>query len=312
MYMYKMVAITFSKFMRKLVEDLEKKGLNDNTIKAYIQRLYIVNDNKKFTSLTFLKDHERIITKLKERLSPATQKSYAGTILSVLSLKPTKANEKLKNIYNSFISDEDMEQIKNPEKKTDSWLTKEEILKVKGDLTKQSQQFYENDTLGSLQYNVLLKNVLLSFYVNLPPRRASDYALMKYQDDTTDKKFNYLTSKNVLVFNNYKTDKKYGTQEINISKNKPLLNDLKMYLKHRPNQEDNMLLIKKSGKPFNAINDVTRTLNSIFGGKNISTNMLRKMYVSHKYGDMKEEMDKDAKALGHSVNIQQSVYNQGS
>jgi hypothetical protein len=57
---------------------------------------------------------------------------------------------------------------------------------------------------------------------------------------------------------------------------------------------------------------VTRTLNSIFGGKNISTNMLRKMYVSHKYGDMKEEMDKDAKALGHSVNIQQSVYNQGS
>tara|TARA_R110000803_G_scaffold115427_1_gene183902 strand:+ start:585 stop:1505 length:921 start_codon:yes stop_codon:yes gene_type:complete len=306
-----MSEIKFSKFMKTLVEHLEKKGLSDNTVKSYIHRLYIVNDKNKFTSLKFLKDHEIIISKLKERLTPSTQKSYAGTICSVLSLKPTKANEKLKKIYNSFISDEDIQKIQNPKTKPESWMEKDEILKIKNDLTAQAEMFYKNDTLGSLQYNVLLKNALLSFYVNLPPRRSSDYALMKYQNDTEDKKFNYLTTNNKLLFNNYKTDKTYGTQEVNISSNKALLKDIKMYLKHRVEHEDNMLFVKQNGKAFNAINDITRTLNAIFK-KNISTTVLRKMYVTHKYGALKEEMLQDSEAMGHSVTMQQTHYNKGS
>jgi hypothetical protein len=40
--------------------------------------------------------------------------------------------------------------------------------------------------------------------------------------------------------------------------------------------------------------------------------MLRNMYISHKYGNMKNEMNNDAKAMAHTVNTQQSVYNKGN
>ncbi len=309
-----MSSIKMSKFMKDMIFQLENKGLSQNTISMYVKRLYIINDNKPFRSLTFLKDTEKIISSLKEKLSPSTQKSYAGTILSVLSLKDTKTNNKLKNVYNSFISDDDMKIIKEnktTDKQKENWISQEQINQVKQDLFKQSNEISTKDKVSVTQYNTLLKNMLLSFFVNLPPRRASDYALMKYQDDTSDKNFNYLTSKNVLVFHNYKTSKTHGTQEININKNKSLLKDIKMFLPHRKANDNNFLLVKFSGKQFNTINDITRTLNNIFG-KKISTNMLRNMYVSHKYGDMKEEMKMDAEAMAHSVDTQQSVYNKGT
>jgi hypothetical protein len=300
--------------MKDMIFQLENKGLSQNTIHLYIKRLYILNGGKPFRSLTFLKETERIISLLKENLSPSTQKSYAGTILSVLSLKDTKTNNKLKKIYNSFISDDDMKIIKEnktTDKQKENWISQEKINEVKDNLFKQSNEISTKENVSITQYNILLKNMLLSFFVNLPPRRASDYALMKYQDDTSDKNFNYLTSKNVLVFHNYKTSKTHGTQEINISKNKPLLKDIKMFLNHRKPNKDNFLLVKFTGKEFNTINDVTRTLNNIFS-KKISTNMLRNMYISHKYGNMKNEMNNDAKAMAHTVNTQQSVYNKGN
>jgi len=192
-----------SKFMKDMIFQLENKGLSQNTISMYVKRLYIINDNKPFRSLTFLKDTEKIISSLKEKLSPSTQKSYAGTILSVLSLKDTKTNNKLKNVYNSFISDDDMKIIKEnktTDKQKENWISQEQINQVKQDLFKQSNEISTKDKVSVTQYNTLLKNMLLSFFVNLPPRRASDYALMKYQDDTSDKNFNYLTSKKLLSF----------------------------------------------------------------------------------------------------------------
>jgi hypothetical protein len=245
--------------MKDMIFQLENKGLSQNTIHLYIKRLYILNGGKPFRSLTFLKETERIISLLKENLSPSTQKSYAGTILSVLSLKDTKTNNKLKKIYNSFISDDDMKIIKEnktTDKQKENWISQEKINEVKDNLFKQSNEISTKENVSVTQYNILLKNMLLSFFVNLPPRRASDYALMKYQDDTSDKNFNYLTSKNVLVFHNYKTSKTHGTQEINISKNKPLLKDIKMFLNHRKPNKDNFLLVKFTGKEFNTINDV--------------------------------------------------------
>tara|TARA_R110000751_G_scaffold9655_1_gene35879 strand:+ start:572 stop:1495 length:924 start_codon:yes stop_codon:yes gene_type:complete len=301
-----------NKFMKDMIFQLENKGLSASTISMYMKRLYIINDNKPFRSLTFLKDTEKIISSLKERLSPSTQKSYAGTILSVLSIKDTKTNAKLKKVYNSFISDEEIAEINEyntSDKQKENWITQEQIAEIKANLEKNALAQKEPVTITG--YNMLLKNVLLSFFVNLPPRRASDYALMKYQDDTSDMNFNYLTSKNVLVFHNYKTSKTHGTQVMNISKNKPLIKDIKMYLKYRKTNQDNFLLVKFSGKEFNTINDITRSLNNIFG-KKISTNMLRNMYVSHKYGSIKEDMKEDAAAMSHSVNTQQTVYNKGS
>lgn len=309
-----MAEIQFSKFMKSLVEELENKKLSDKTIKNYIQRLYILNGRKKFTSLAFLRKHEDIIKYIKENLSVATQKTYAGTIASVLKLKPNKVNNKLVDIYTGFINEDDMEQYKKSvsektEKQKENWISQAEVIKIKEDLGNEASKIARKAEVNRKEYEILLQNMLLSLYVNLPPRRASDYALMKYANGGDDK-FNYYTDKNMMIFNNYKTSKTYGKQEIDVSKNKPLLKDMKMYLKHRkPECKGNdMLITKYNGVAFNAINDITRTLNKIFG-KNISTNMLRNIYVSDKYGAMKAGMIEDATAMGHNVEIQQKYYN---
>ena len=311
-----MSEIQLSKFMKDLIEQMETKKMSDNTIKNYIQRLYILNDRKKFTSLSFLRKHQDIIKYIKENLSVSTQKTYAGTIASVLKLKPSKSNEKLIEIYTSFINDDEMTELKTQQseksmKQKDNWITQAEVIKIKENLGNQASKISKKAEVNRKEYDILLRNMLLSLYVNLPPRRASDYALIKYSNEGDDTKFNYYTDKNMMIFNNYKTSKTYGKQEIDVSKNKPLLKDMKMYLKHRKSNAEDFLITKYNGIAFNAVNDITRTLNTIFG-KNISTNMLRNIYVSDKYGSMKAGMIEDAEAMGHSVKVQQGLYNKGN
>lgn len=316
LYIVGMSEIQFSKFMKSLVEEMENNKLSDKTIKNYIQRLYILNGRKKFTSLAFLRKHEDIIKYMKDNLSTATQKTYAGTISSVLKLKPNKVNEKLIKVYTSFINDDDMEQYKKSttektEKQKENWISQAEIRKIKDELGNEASKISRKSEVNRKEYEILLRNMVLSLYVNQAPRRASDYALMRYTNGGDDK-FNYYTDKNMMIFNNYKTSKTYGKQEIDVSKNKALLKDMKMYLKHRKPDSSgkDMLIVKYNGVPFNAVNDMTRTLNNIFG-KKISTNMLRNIYVSDKYGSMKQGMIEDAEAMGHSTKTQQEIYNKG-
>ena len=160
----------------------------------YLQRLYIINGKKKFTSLLFLRDSSSIINYLKENLSPSTQKSYSGTIISVLKLKPTKWSEKVIPIYNSFISDEDIKEINQPkmsEKQKQNMISVEEIKKIKDDLEKEASRISRKPKLDNKKdYDILLRNLLLSFYTSIPPRRTSDFALMKFGNDKNDD-FNY-------------------------------------------------------------------------------------------------------------------------
>jgi hypothetical protein len=120
------------------------------------------------------------------------------------------------------------------------------------------------------EYNLLLHNLLLSLYTDIYPRRNMDYMLMKITDDYENEPqrddYNWYDKKNKkFIFNKYKTSKTYGKQEIDISKNKVLLSNLKMYLKHR-RDNDNWLLVKWCEQHFKQDNDITSELNKIFGG----------------------------------------------
>ena len=102
-----------------------------------------------------------------------------------------------------------------------------------------------------------------------------------------------------FVLNKYKTAKKY--EELNLPiEDKSLKKIIRFYLKHNgmgvmfktstgksiTRTELSKLLIKFSKKYMN---------------KSISTTLLRKIYLSSKYGDMKKEMEADSKVLGHDV-----------
>jgi len=73
------------------------------------------------------------------------------------------------------------------------------------------------------------------------------------------------------------------------------------------------LFSDRSGKPYTS-SSFTHRLNGIFKkhlGYNVSSTLLRKMYLTDKYKDYKKvqvEMAEDAKQMGHSVGTQQNHY----
>ena len=301
----------FTKFMKRMIELLEAKGLSDKTIKYYLDRAYRLNNNKKFTSIKFLRETNIIIPLLKQNLSTATQKSYSGTLITLLGLYPNKLNKKAIDIYKNSISKEEMdqyieEQDKKTEKQSENWLNLDELLEIKNKLTEQIEQINFEKKLNQKEYLTILKNFILSLYLNLAPRRSSDYTLMKIGPDE-DESYNYLNlDKKELIFNQYKTKKTYGKQNIDISNNKELLEDLDLYLKYRKSDND-FLLIKSNGKPFNQTNDMTKTLNQIFG-KKISTQMLRNIYLTSKYGSVKTDLKQDVSEMGTSMKCALNIY----
>ena len=62
------------------------------------------------------------------------------------------------------------------------------------------------------------------------------------------------------------------------------------------------MLFSTNGNPLKS-SQITKILNDIFN-MNISTSMLRHIYLSNKYSEVEENMKKDAVLMGHSANTQ--------
>jgi len=63
------------------------------------------------------------------------------------------------------------------------------------------------------------------------------------------------------------------------------------------------LLVNNDGSSLPSVNSMTRLLNRALG-KNIGSSMLRHIYLTSKYKDVKNEMKDDAKDMAHSVSQQ--------
>lgn len=112
-----------------------------------------------------------------------------------------------------------------------------------------------------------------------------------------------------FVFTNFKTAGTYKVQIIPI--NEDLMKLIITYLKYHPLRSmfDNyQLLVDNEGHSFKSSTMMTKKLNNIFGGKNISSSMLRKIYLTDKYSDMKENLEGDAKEMGTSFNTINNHY----
>jgi integrase len=110
-----------------------------------------------------------------------------------------------------------------------------------------------------------------------------------------------------FIFNTYKTAKFTG-QTIEDIPNK-LFECINMYIALHPilkGNTDNMntrFLVAFNGRPLTISNDMTRILNDIFN-KNIGVTMLRHVFITHKFGDLKREREDIANKMGHSTDMQ--------
>ncbi len=304
-----------SKFIENLINLLNEKKLSANSIKLYIKNLERLNGGKPFNNLAFLSNYENVETIL-NKYKPNTQRNFYIAICSVLGLfKDKSKKDKLihEHYFNKMMDmNQSLKKIEKDGVKSDTqsknWMTWDDVQSKFKELYDMVVTFDKKAKLTKAQYNTLLECVVLGLYVLLPPRR-NDYHLMnvvkKYSDGLSNDR-NYLDLDNKqFIFNNFKTAKKEGKQQIKIPND--LMNLINIYIKYHPLKREKknnyQFLVNYEGKPLDKINSITLLLNRIFD-KNIGSSMLRHIYLSSKYSDVSKEKVKDAKMMSHSVDMQ--------
>lgn len=307
--------------MLQLAKQLvEKKGVAESTANAYIKSLYTLNGRKPFKNLTFLKNTEEV-DKIVSTYAESTQRALYACASSVLSLYKDKPTfKKVYAFYFDKVKREKDEEVKNDnhektEKQKEAWIEWDEVKKHRDELQESVNKFITKKTIDSSQYDTLQKLLILSLYTDIQPRRNMDYLDMYIVKKWTDKMpndKNYLDmATKKFIYNKYKTAKKWGSQTQEIPAN--LWEVISTYIKYQPLYKANKksaepvkFLVAHQGEPLTALNSITRVLNKIFG-KRVGSSMLRHIYLSNRYGNVIEDQEEDARAMGHSV-AQQREY----
>jgi len=283
--------------------------IKESSKKLYMSNLKRLNDNKEPEDYTFLKNTAKIFEKI-QHLKDNTKRTYLISIVSVLKDQP-----KFKKPFDIYYQ-KMMEYNKNlktnttkSETQNENWMEQEEIKKL-------WEEYKTNVTLltkgkrklTDAEFEQLTHYLVLSLYVLIPPRR-NDYLKMLVLLEPAELKpeYNYLDVKNKqFIFQNFKTNRTYKTQTIEIPKE--LMDVITLYLKFRKDKTNLMpFLVKPDGTPFESINSVTRILNKIFK-KKISVSLLRNIYLTDKYSKENKEKAKDATAMATSVNMIDNNY----
>lgn len=238
-------------------------GFFSHQIKDIIEFLDKKNDQTKKTSLSAL----YVLTKKDE---------YRTVMMDIL---------KAVNIQNK-------KQEKTPTQ-SENWMSEVEIKKVYDDLLQKATAMLSTKVV--FNDKTFIQFLLVAFLSGsiMPPRRSQDYGELKIRNYNT-KTDNYYKG-NKFYFNVYKTSSTYGLQIIDVPK--PLNTLLKKWVKL--NTTDYMLY--SSNKQKLSSPQISRILNDAFG-RNVSTNLLRHIFLSTKYANIPalESIDRLATQMAHS------------
>jgi hypothetical protein len=292
-----------SKFMTNLMETLTSEKLSQKSIEMYIIKLRILNDNKPFDNLAFLKQKATIKAKLESISNDNTRKSYVASIVAILNRMKGKVWEDLNKYYRVlFMKERSIFAEKPANEKTDTqeknWMTWDEIMSIFNKLKEKADEVEKKPRLSNADRKTMEHYMTLALYVLQPPRRNDWYYMVLGKGD--DEKKNYVDMKGgKYYFNNFKTAKS-GKEVIDIPDE--IIPCLKSYISKMNLSEGDYLLFPDDESRNNS-NRMTKALNSIIG-KKVGASMLRHIYLSNKYGKILKEQEDDANFMAHSVSMQ--------
>ena len=305
--------------------DIIKKArpnIKDNSVKMYVSNLEKLKKLFNTDNYDFLKDEKKVLDKL-SNLSDNTIRNYLNAVLIYLMAinDKGKLDEEVK-VYTKLRDDlnkkyEDNQASGNiSEKQKANFVDINEIYKMIETMGKEikDKKIKKKEDLTAKDKTLLMVYIIFNIYVRLPMRNdiAGMEAISKRQynklSETEKKEKNFLVvEKNnmTMILNKFKTSKKY--EEIKIPITKDLEKLLRLYIRINGM---GVLFTTSTGNPLsrNALSQLLIKTTKKYMDKSISTTMLRKIYLSSKYSDVKDEMAKDAKVMGHSVDTQQKIY----
>ena len=312
-------------YLNKIKNSRSIRDTSINLYKSYMNRLNDEFNKGKEFNMNFIKHNIKEIFKyIDENFGNSVQRNFYASLLVFIS--PTEKNKPtdgFENIYDEILNKlrdkhniyiDNKKDNKKNDKEDKNWISFEEVLNKWNKIDRIIRNTQFDDNLTKKDYNNLIEWVLLSLYTMNPPRR-NDYAEMKiipyneYQETSLNniENNNYLVKgKSNFVFSFGKNSVKSDigdTKIIDVPKN--LAKVLRVWLKLNKTE---FLLPKYGKKEPITKNGLTLILNKIFYPKKISTSMLRKIYLSYKFGDVKKEQQKIAEEMNHSVQVQNDIY----
>ncbi len=315
----------------KIRESREKMGrdLKESTVKIYVKNIKNISrllseDDEEQGGVEWLKDVEAVKQKIEDlNYNDTTKRNYYNAIIIYLQSisedggntdminKYTKIRDEINKIYeesnaSSVWSDK---QLKN-------LITAEEFYGMIADIGRElrARQLKKKKKLTESDRSLLQIYTILNIHREIPLRNdLAGMVVIQQKDfeqmDEEDKKVgNFLVTGKGIMFmslNDYKTSRKYGSLKIMLNQN--LRRIVRFHIHFSINEH---LLVRADGKPMskNLLSQVILREFKKRTGKNISTTMLRKIYLTEKYGTFKEELEKDNNNMAHSMGEALSVY----
>ncbi len=307
------------------IKDLIKKArpnIKDNSLKIYVSNLNKLMKMFESDNLDFLKDEKKVLEKLKDLSDNTIRNYYNAILIYLMSINKDKKYDDEIKVYGDLRDDlnkkyEDQQATGTiSEKQKENFVDIKEVYDMIDKIgnEKKEKKIKKKEDLTGKEKQLLMIYIIYNIYVRLPMRNdiAGMEAISKRQynklTEEEKKAKNYLVvekGKMMMILNKYKTSKKYEENKIDVPKDLEKL--LRLYIRINGMGK---LFTTSTGNELsrNALSQLLLKTSQKYMGKNISTTMLRKIYLSSKYADVKEEMKKDAKIMGHSVATQQKVY----
>ena len=250
-----------------------------------------------------LKNYKAILEHLKETPARLRKTRLASLVVYV---GKHEGGEKALEAFRAMMmsdgkeTDEEQKEQKLSEKQKANWIDWEAVMEQYEALRKEVTPLLKQEKLDKKQFARVQLFVLLSLMVLIPPRRSLDWTAFKLRevDEEKDNFLKLIKRKPTLVFNTYKTATKTGQQREEIPKELHLI--LKKWEKLNPHE---WLLMNYGQSGGITPTQLVQLLYSFFG-KNISTSMIRKIYLTNKYQAIPalKELEETAEKMGHSVN----------
>ena len=316
--------MTFIETLKKEIG--EKRKLRQSSINAYASNLNklhkVIFDGNVIEDLDFLKDKKKVMETIEDK-KLSTRKTYLAAI--VVALMAFDKDEKLIAYYRDEMEElakkfnSDMEEQKKSDTQDKNWVSLAALRKVmrkyRNELNEKGIFKKEYDDLTNKEFELLQKWIVASLYIidDNPPLR-NNYIMnvisnKEYEKLTEKEKeernYTVVKSRNNKFFSlgNYKTSGKYGTKTIPVGKK--LNSALNIWLKFN---KSGHLLLNSKREPMTA-NGLTKFIQKTFAptGKNISSSMIRHIFISEKFPAQNKEKEEVAEKMGHSVS-QQTLY----
>jgi len=300
-----------------------RPNLKENTVKQYQTNLNKLKKLFDSDDYDFLDNPKNVMEKI-EALHYTTQRNFLNAIIVLLMAlnhdekydKLLKEYGDLRDEFNNKYDEENKSGIIS-DKQSKNFATIEEVYEMINKMGAELKPIKKKnkDDITKKEMNLLQAFVLFSIYSKYPMRNdvsqmeaisKRDYNKLKEEDK---KSKNYLVVHKgglFFVLNKFKTSKRY--EQINIEIDDP---QVKKLLRYYLRINGMGILFKSStGKPLTRI-EISKTLlkySQKYMGKSISSTLLRKIYLSSKYGDMKKELEKDNQIMGHSKEVALDTY----